>query len=178
MILAESWDRLKDDPAATKQRWYCSCGARYKTKYGVLLEVGIQKGIDEEGEPIWMANYCRAELPTQDIMDAKLCKIEEDLKERHGEAKVSQMSPEDVLRSLPNIKPLDEGAFLRPQPQEGHYKIMGQSISSLPEFTWAQLYNIASVKAVPIEGALQPGHTPLDNIYESEVPGPPDAGSR
>ncbi len=69
VIEAMAWDRLKEEMEATGQRWYCKCcHAKYKTKYGVLVEM-----INHN-----QACYCKGELPPFDIQDAKLMKIAED----------------------------------------------------------------------------------------------------
>eukprot|EP00974_Lingulodinium_polyedra_P119752 11172352-Lingulodinium_polyedra.AAC.1 len=37
---AAIWDRLRDDPLAVGQRWYCKrCPTRYKTSFGIVVEL-------------------------------------------------------------------------------------------------------------------------------------------
>ena len=51
---SQLWDRLKDQPEASGQRWYCTCcEARYRTKFGVVVET-VMKG---------ESAYFHAELP-------------------------------------------------------------------------------------------------------------------
>eukprot|EP00974_Lingulodinium_polyedra_P063392 6120805-Lingulodinium_polyedra.AAC.1 len=40
VIAAAIWDKLHDDRLAVGQRWYCRrCPARYKTSFGVVVEL-------------------------------------------------------------------------------------------------------------------------------------------
>ena len=64
LIESKQWDRLHEDPNATGQRWYCcNCGAKYRTKFGVLIEWKIN-GI---------AHYLLAELPPPTSGTSKAC---------------------------------------------------------------------------------------------------------
>ena len=91
------WDRLKDDPEATGQRWYCKCClTRYRVVFGMLLEIIMDKS----------AMYCKSELPPKHIQDAKMMKIEEDFK--------PYSTPKELLEALPTISPLDKKVFLPP----------------------------------------------------------------
>ena len=39
---AKHWLRRFDDVGSSKQRWYCvCCGTRFKTKFGMLVEIHI-----------------------------------------------------------------------------------------------------------------------------------------
>ena len=72
VIERQLWDRLKDELQASGQRCYCKCcKARYKTKFGVMVEIVI-KG---------QAMYCQAEFPPNNVQDAKLMKMEKDFQE-------------------------------------------------------------------------------------------------
>ena len=108
------------------RRWYCGiCRARYKTKYGVLVEI-ILNG---------KAMYCKADLPPHAIQDAKLMKIEEDFKE--------YSTPEALLAALPRVSPLDRKVFLVDTAVVGHYKIDETMLSGVAKLEWNQLYNLA-----------------------------------
>jgi hypothetical protein len=97
LIISQEWDRLHQDMTATKQRWYCKeCTAKYKVKYGVMVEITIDS----------RAFYAVAELPPWDIQDAKLMKIAEDYEQ--------YKTPEELLAALPKIMPLDKKQFLMP----------------------------------------------------------------
>ena len=132
VIEAMAWDRLKDDLEATGQRWYCKiCTAKYKTKFGVLVEMinGNQ------------ACYCMAELPPADIQDAKMLKIEETFKQF--------TTPQELLDALPKIKPLARGEFLKPTAHEGHYAFNATMMAGLEMMNWSQLYNMTGTVVVP-----------------------------
>ncbi len=128
LIESMAWDRFKDDPAATGQRWYCKeCRARYKTKFGVVVEILANN----------TALYCKAELPPFDLQDAKSMKIEEDYKQYD--------TPEKLLEALPRIKPFDRSLFLKPTQHEGHYHFDEFMYSELECLEWSQLYNFRKV---------------------------------
>ena len=43
LILSKDWGRMKQDPLATGQRWYCKvCFARYAHKFGQVVEVSYK----------------------------------------------------------------------------------------------------------------------------------------
>ena len=127
LTLADEWDKLHDDPLATGQRWYCTCGAKYKTKYGVLTELVIGKS----------AYYAMAEFPPQSLCDAKFMAIQEKFK------RVS--TAEELLASSPQITPSAIGSVLTPTMKFGSYKINKAMFADLPSFNWFQLYNLSKV---------------------------------
>lgn len=48
VILSKDWIRRNKDMTQTeKQRWYCPCGRRYATSYGVIVEMIIPRRIDD-----------------------------------------------------------------------------------------------------------------------------------
>ena len=144
LIESLAWDRLRADPAATKQRWYCKqCYSRYKAKYGVCVEIVMNN----------RAFYSLAELPPFDLQDAKLMMIEENYQEHK--------TPEALLAALPRIKPLDRSAFLTPTQHDGHYKFDGEMLKTIPTFEWNQLYNLNRLGKVPAED-----RPPLDSDLE------------
>ena len=97
-------------------------------------------------------------------MEAKCEVIEARVKELRGVSSLSELTPEDVVRSLPNIRPLDQGAFLQELHKKGHYRIIGQSLSSLPQMDWMQLYTIICAKVVQREADLA---YPLSSVATS-----------
>ena len=135
LIESKSWDRrYKDDLAAPKQRWYCDCKARYKTKWGVLVEL-ILKG---------MCMYCRAELPPESMKDAKAMQIQRTF--------ASYKTPEDLLDALPVIQPRDQKKFITPHPcgREGFWKFDNDQMKGLNKLEWNQLFNLQCVDAAAI----------------------------
>ena len=111
LILSVDLDRLKQDPAAAGQHWYCKCGAKYKTTFGVLLDVIVNLGVDSSGAPTFVSLYCRGEFPPQGILDAKLPMVEERAQNRFNTKSVEGLTPKDARGSLPVIRPLDTGAL-------------------------------------------------------------------
>jgi hypothetical protein len=129
VIEAMAWDRLKVELEATGQRWYCKmCYAKYKTKYGVLVEMinGTQ------------ACYCLGELPPFDLQDAKLMAIQQHFSQYN--------SPAELLAALPCIKPLARGDFLKETSFAGHYTFNAEMMAGLESMNWSQLYNMTGVK--------------------------------
>jgi hypothetical protein len=132
VIEASAWDRFKEAKEATGQRWYCKmCHAKYKTKYGVLVEMinGTQ------------ACYCLGELPPFDLQDAKMMKIEQDFKQ--------YKTPQELLDALPNITPLARGDFLQETNFEGHFKFNKPMMAGLEMMNWSQLYNLTGTAKAP-----------------------------
>ncbi len=131
VIEASSWDRFKEARESSGQRWYCKCcHAKYKTKYGVLVEMinGSQ------------ACYCRGELPPFDIQDAKFMAIEQHFSQ--------YTTPAELLAALPTIHPLARGDFLRQTSYDGHYTFNAEMMAGLETMNWSQLYNMTGL-AIP-----------------------------
>jgi len=133
VIESQAWDRLHQSAYACKQRWYCGiCNAKYKTKYGVMVEILMAEG-DKQ-----VAMYAMAELPPFDLQDAKLMKIEEDFSE--------YKTPEALLNALPKIAPMDKTTFMKPTMVPGHWAFDERMFATIPKFEWNQMYNLASTK--------------------------------
>eukprot|EP00969_Alexandrium_andersonii_P088245 3892039-Alexandrium_andersonii.AAC.1 len=66
------WGTLNEDPISSKQRWCCkNCGARYKPKHGVVLEI-IDKRPVKFGQPRKYL-YCRAAFPPRTSTTPSSC---------------------------------------------------------------------------------------------------------
>ncbi len=129
VIEAMACDRLNEDAEVTGQRWYCKmCHAKYKTKYGVLVELINGK----------QACYCLVDLPPSDIQDGKLMKIEENFKQIK--------TPAELLAALPSCTPLARGEFLKETSFEGHFKFNAEMMAGLEMMNWSQLYNMFGIK--------------------------------
>jgi hypothetical protein len=147
LIISQEWDRLHQDMTATKQRWYCKeCAAKYKVRYGVIVEITIGN----------RAFYAAAELPPWDIQDAKLMKIAEDYEQ--------YKTPEELLAALPKIMPLDKKQFLTPTKNAGHFKFKADMLKNLPIFEWSQMYNFRGLE--DLTGDCQPREIPDDSCDE------------
>ena len=89
------WRRKKPEIGATGQKYYCPlCGTRYKTTYGMLVEIRAKE----------VSTFMRAEISSQD---------EEDLRAMYLE---KTYSPEDAYAlwmKTPNFKPMDPETILR-----------------------------------------------------------------
>ena len=125
LILSKQWDTLHDDHMAPGQRWYCSCGARYRPKFGVVCEIVI--GPND-------VRHCRAECPDDDYKDVKFMAIEEQFGQR-------DMSPQDLFDAIPEVQPTNRGGFLRKIPTNpGHYRIDQSNFKGLgPMWQWDKL---------------------------------------
>ena len=104
LILSKVWGRKHEDPLKSKQKWYCKiCGTKYKTYYGMLVEI--------------------REVGTNDVCHALAnCTDDDDrgtkaliLEERYGqEAK----TPEDLYRLVPTIEPTLGQCLRKAVPQD------------------------------------------------------------
>ena len=102
-------------------------------------------------------------------MGAKCSMIEKQLKEHMSLEKYKDCTPEELLRTLPNIKPLDDGALLQ-EVGDGSYELKGMAWDALPKIDWYQLYNITGVRGMPLPADVQmPAKEPgLPDIYGTE----------
>ena len=92
-------DKLKLDPMATGQRWYCPvCNKKYKTTFGLIVEITGLAGPTS-------GHYAHAEFPPQALLDSKLMMIERQLE--------PYKTPEALLNALPSVKAL-ERTILQP----------------------------------------------------------------
>ena len=69
------------------------CKARYKTSFGVLVEIAN----DRTGVSMW----AKADLPDMHMMDAKGMMIEKMMPQA--------LNATDVIKLIPEIKPMDRG---------------------------------------------------------------------
>jgi hypothetical protein len=133
------WKPKHEDPLASQQRWYCACcGAKYKTSFGMVVEIQVT-GHDD-------VYYVRAEIPPENLDDLRGLYLEETLK---------PSSPEDLYQKLQKVVPqrnetmraitradLWPGKELVP----GVCKISALVYDDLPEFKWQQIMNFADPK--------------------------------
>ena len=123
-------DRLRDDPEATGQRWYCPCTARHKVAFGVLCDI-------VSGE---LRLYCRAEFPPNHMQDAKFMMFEKTCEQRN--------TPEEPFDQLPRVSPMERGSFITSLPQPGHYNADRVTLLNLPVLNWNQHYNLVKIDRV------------------------------
>ena len=128
LIESQKWARLHSMPHALKQRWYCRCGAKYKTKYGVICEMRIGN----------QRMYVKAEIPPADLQDAKCMKIQEDM--------AQFATPSELINALPTIKPMDKERLFIPVPgSDGHFTFDPDVDKAIDTLNWSQLYNLRAI---------------------------------
>jgi hypothetical protein len=129
MINSKNWTQYHADPIANKQRWYCKvCGARYKTRYGVLIEI-VQKDT---------AKYMMAGFPPDSIGDVRAAAMER----KHSEA----CTPAELFAAVPNLVPRSK--LLLQVVEEGVYSITTpEALLSCGAFKWEQMFNLKPTKA-------------------------------
>ena len=134
VIQAQAWDRFKEDPAASGQRWYCHCHAKYKTSWGVLIEIFRDD----------VACYCLANLPPESMFDVKGMLIQEKFKH--------VKNARELYDAIPRISPLAKNAFDPIPGRPGMWKLLAmKDLDERPKFDWNQLYNLEKTKAPMVE---------------------------
>ena len=134
VIPSKTWRTFHEDPLAPKQRWYCvCCGAKYLTKFGMIIELEIR------GEIF----YVKAEIPPHSLEDLRAMWLEETLKPSR---------PEELYDMLKLVTP-QKSKILRPMcPSDvldayqtrydpNAYKITSSAYKTLPNFNWQQIMN-------------------------------------
>ena len=138
VIPSKTWSTLHEDPLASKQRWYCiCCGAKYMTRFGMIIELQIGSGF----------YYVKAEIPPDHTEDLRAMHLEETLKPK---------DPRDLFDKLKLVTP-HQNEILRPIKQAevkeevtrtkfdiSAYKILPEAYKQLPKFDWDQLMNFGS----------------------------------
>ncbi len=120
MIQSKAWERLIDNPLATGQRWYCKCGARFKTAWGQVVELQLR------GETI----YFRAAVPDH---------IFQDIRALSYESKYKPLTPLELYHMVPEVKPIT-GAIIEPlEGTPGHFQLLIKP-QELQEFKWHQIF--------------------------------------
>ena len=72
---SSAWDRMHADPLRAGQRWYCNvCSAKYRTKFGVLVQVLLPPC---DTHPSGSVQWMRAEVPDRDHEDVRAMHLEE-----------------------------------------------------------------------------------------------------
>ena len=154
LIPSRKWSTFQQDLLASKQRWYCvSCGARYKTKFGMLVQLQLVGEGMTPGEKY----FALADVP-DDVMDIKAI----DLESRLGDL---AQTPEEMMSMIPEVAP-SPCELLRPIRAEelslgwrgftnmdvrdhtGIFKIVGlQQLAAFPRWEWNQIYHFALTDA-------------------------------
>jgi len=136
LILSKVWARQHEDILASKQRWKCRCcGAKYLTKFGMVVEIRLVSG----GTMLALADCCDAD-------DKDLHTLI--LQEKFGHAQ----TPEELYDLIPTVLP-QENAFLRKavqrefwngQPADfGVYKLLNWDIlEGARKWDWKNMANL------------------------------------
>jgi len=72
---SKDWDKRHSDPLATKQRWYCSCGTRFKATWGQIVETSTLNPQTMKVEKCYM----KSDVPNWDHQDIRAMALEEEL---------------------------------------------------------------------------------------------------
>ena len=127
-ITSKMWDRKYKDPGATRNKWKCTvCRANYRTKWGVFVEISIDKQI-----------YClRATIPDDDTLDIKAMDLERKLKEGS--------TPQDLYDAIPVFAPTTTQYIETRDAAKGQYRLIDKdSYLALPEWKWAEVLQMGS----------------------------------
>ena len=136
---AKHWKRRFDDIGSSKQRWYCvCCGKKYKTKYGMLVEIHITS-------PTPASTFLRSEITNKDVDDVRAMYLEHSLKPKDHK---------DLWRQIPDFTPMQPGDIMRPCREdefvshEGFDKsliskfIKPSDMNDLPVWTWDSIFGL------------------------------------
>ena len=141
LIPSKMWKRKHQDIASSKQKWYCvCCETRYRTKYGMLVEVHA-KGL---------STFMLAEVSNTDA---------EDVRAMYLERKLAPKDYNDLWAKIDDVKPIKPDDILRPitknelKVTEGVDERMVskflnvKSLEDLPKWDWDQLLSILGQKS-------------------------------
>ena len=122
----------------SSMRWYCvSCNARYKIKYGMLVEFHTN-GI---------STFMRAEVINNDVEDIRALYLEDTL--WHTEP----LTAADLYEKLPVVLPMDPTDILRPatqkdinkegvEPDNIMFLLNPDKLKELPKWEWDQIFKL------------------------------------
>ena len=134
VVQAQAWDRLKEDPVASEERWWCHCQAKYKTSWGALVEIFKDD----------VACYCLANLPPENMFDVKGMLIEQRFKHVKNAT--------ELYEAIPRVTPLARDAFVPIPGRQGMWKLLAmKELEERPKFDWNQLYNLGKTEAPMLE---------------------------
>ena len=96
------WRRKNEDPAQTRQRWYCkACEGSYKVKFGTIIEMRL----------LGQLFVAKATIPLESWKDVKASVIEA---KARAEGRTFD-NTQELFESLPSLRPLAAGtSFMRP----------------------------------------------------------------
>jgi hypothetical protein len=141
---AKHWHRRFEDVGSSKQRWYCvCCGTRFKTKYGMLVEIHITS-------PAPTSVFMRSEISNQDV---------DDVRGMYLEHKLQPTDHKDLWEKIPDFTPMEPGDIMRPcrehefAEREGFRKDLiykyhkpAEVEDELPKWNWDQIFTLVGGK--------------------------------
>jgi hypothetical protein len=119
--------------------WFCTCGARYKSKFGVIVEI-VVPGVDG-------ILYCRAPVPDEHVNDM-----------RHimHELKIKPASSNALYNAVPVCKPSSTSLIIRKEvdrygkPCDNRLTFRSKKdYHDLPECEWDQVFHLAGYELPP-----------------------------
>lgn len=126
MLLSKSWGRKFSDPLATGQAWYCKCAARFRAKWGVVLEVRCR-----DGENVLF----KAECPDWH---------KEDIRAMAYEERYRPNSPEELYSKVPVAAPTTSDLVQAVDVAAGVYRMRDDdAYKALATLPWGQFFNMA-----------------------------------
>jgi hypothetical protein len=133
VIPSKTWETFHKDPLATRQWWYCiCCGARYKTKFGMIVEFKVGGNF----------YYVKADIAPEFV----------DLQDMIKEENLPWMSSVDHVTPHKNeiLRPItqDDVAVGGTNTQfvKNAYKITPEFYETLPLFDWLQIMNFCHLQ--------------------------------
>ena len=133
---SKTFGAFSEDPLASKQMWKCvCCNVKYKTRFGVIIEIQVGSNF----------YYVKAPIPPEHLEDLRL------------EQPLNPSSPEELLEKVHLVTP-HKNEILRPITQddvmEGYgyktrfdqhaYKINASAYKDLAHFNWQQIVNLVT----------------------------------
>lgn len=132
VIPSKTWSTFHADPMAFGQRRYClCCGAKYKQRFGMLIEIELHGRL----------YYAKADVPPDSVKDLKALWLEETLKP-------AASGPQDLFdrlklvtpRRSPILSPISQD-HVRPNWSKtkydpNAYKLRLSAYNMLPHFRW------------------------------------------
>ena len=123
---SKQWKRKFEDVGASKQRWYCvCCQTRFRTKYGMLVEVHT-RGV---------STFMLAEVSNRDVEDVRAMFLEKELQPKNHR---------DLWEKIPDFTPMDPQEILRPVKPHELAITEGFDVSLVSKFV-----NVDGLKKIP-----------------------------
>jgi hypothetical protein len=122
LILPNASLRLREEKEAAGQRWYCECGTRRATKFGVLVD-GRR----------WCCNVLQG---FSSALRRAGCQVRDHRCYQQGQ------TPQELLAAWPDVRPLGANVFFKPQAKFGYYKYDVGVREYLCALEWNQLCNL------------------------------------